>query len=213
MSMKSKFLILAFLLLTVVSCAKKKQAEIEPPSGVEPPAVTEPEATPAPPVEPQQPAPAPPKKTLPPPAPKRKAPSAGDASALKLVESGMKKMNAGNLEDAEQFFEQALRVSPNNGRPYYYLGVLAVKQKSYDRGLAFLAQAEVHLHSDPFWMSQILLQQGLILKAQNQKNAAIQKFREAVSKDPNNTWAKTELDAITNSNLRRRNADDSSAIT
>ena len=105
-------------------------------------------------------------------------------------------MNTGNLEEAEQLFEQALRVSPNNGRPYYYLGVVAAKQKNYERSLAFLAQAEVHLHSDSFWMSQILLQQGLVLKAQNQKAAALQKLREAVSKDPGNTWAKTELEAL-----------------
>jgi len=105
-------------------------------------------------------------------------------------------MNAGNLEEAEALFEQAIRVSPNNGRPYYYLGVLTAKQKDYERSLAFLAQAELHLHSDSFWMSQILLQQGLVLKAQNQKAAALKKLREAVSKDPGNTWAKKELDAL-----------------
>jgi tetratricopeptide (TPR) repeat protein len=134
---------------------------------------------------------------LPPAAPKPKAASPGDTSALKIVESGVKKMNAGDLDEAEQYFEQALRVSPNNGRPYYYLGVLAAKQKNYDRALAFLAQAEVHLHSDAFWMSQVLLQQALVLKAQNQKAQAIQKLRQAVSKDPTNTWAKKELDSLT----------------
>jgi TolA-binding protein len=196
--MKIKFFIVFFLLFTVVSCAKKRQVQIEPPPEVEQPPVTEPEIAqqPVPPSPPPQPTPAPPKKTLPPPAPKPKASSPGDASALKLVDSGVKRMNAGNLEEAEQFFVQALRVSPNNGRPYYYLGVLASKQKNYERALAFLAQAEVHLHSDPFWMSQILLQQGLILKTQNQKSKAIQKLREAVSKDPNNTYAKSELEAL-----------------
>jgi tetratricopeptide (TPR) repeat protein len=106
-------------------------------------------------------------------------------------------MNAGNLDQAEQIFEQALRVSPNNGRPYYYLGVVAAKQKDYERASGFLSQAEVHLQDDPFWMSQVLLQEGLILKAQNQKDAAIAKFRDAVAADPTNTYAKSQLDALT----------------
>jgi TolA-binding protein len=195
--MKSKILIVVFVLLAFVSCAKKKHVSMEPPEGEQPPA-TEPQTTPppAPPVEPA-PVPKPPKRTLEAPAPKPKAPSPGDPSALKLVEAGVKKMNAGNLDDAEQFFEQAIRVSPNNGRPYYYLGVVAAKQKNYERASAFLAQAEVHLHGDPFWMSQVLLQEGLILKAQNQKAAAIQKLREAVTQDPTNNWAKSELAALT----------------
>ena len=194
--MKYRILIVLLLLFTVVSCARKKQVDIEPPSETLPPA-TEPEVgQPVPPVEPQPPAPQPPKRTLPAPAPKKRAPSPGDSSALKLVDSGVKKMNAGDLEGAEQFFEQAVRVSPNNGRPYYYLGVLASKQKNYERSMAFLAQAENHLHDDAFWMSQILLQQGLVLKAQNQKAAALQKLREAVSKDPGNSSAKAELDAL-----------------
>ena len=194
--MKTRILIVLLALFTIVSCAKKRQTDIEPPSEPGAPPVTEPEVT-TPPAQPPQPEVKPPRKTLPPPVPRRKAASPGDASALKLVESGVKKMNAGNLEEAEQFFEQALRVSPNNGRPYYYLGVLAAKQKSYERASGFLAQAEVHLHGDPFWMSQILLQEGLILKAQNQKGEALQKFREAVSLDPSNTWAKAELDSLT----------------
>ncbi len=185
------------ILFTIVSCAKKRQTDIEPPSGPDTPPVAEPEVTTPPPTQPPPPVVKPPRKTLPAPVPKRKAVSPGDASALKLVESGVKKMNAGNLEEAEQFFEQALRVSPNNGRPYYYLGVLSAKQKNYDRASGFLAQAEVHLHGDPFWMSQVLLQEGLILKEQNQKGEALKKFREAVSLDPSNTWAKAELDSLT----------------
>ena len=195
--MKAKIFIVLLALFTIVSCAKKRQTDIEPPIDPDTPPVAEPEVTTPPPVQPPPPEVKPPRKTLPPPVPKKKAISPGDASALKLVESGVKKMNSGNLEEAEQFFEQALRVSPNNGRPYYYLGVLSAKQKNYDRASGFLAQAEVHLHGDPFWMSQVLLQEGLILKAQNQKGEAAKKFREAVSLDPSNTWAKAELDSLT----------------
>jgi TolA-binding protein len=197
--MKLKLFVLFSILIFVVSCSRRKEVSIEPPPVGEPPVVTEPPVTePAPPVETPPPErPRTPKKALPPSPPKPRAASPGDTSALKIVESGVKKMNAGNLDEAEQYFEQALRVSPNNGRPYYYLGVLAVKQKNYDRALAFLAQAETHLHSDSFWMSQILLQQGMIFKAQNQKGRAVEKFREAISKDPTNTSAQNELKALT----------------
>jgi TolA-binding protein len=191
--MKRTLVIFVLALITFAGCAKKKHAAIEPPVE-QPPAVEQPQPPPQP-----QPAPptTPPKRTLEAPAPKKRAPSPGDTSAIKLVESGVKQMNAGNLDQAEQIFEQAVRVSPNNGRPYYYLGVLSAKQKEYERASGFLSQAENHLHDDPFWMSQILLQEGLILKAQNQKDAAIQKFREAVSTDPTNTYAQSELAALT----------------
>jgi Tfp pilus assembly protein PilF len=192
--MKRTLTIFLLVLITFAGCSKKKHAAIEPPVQ-EPPSSVEPQpASPQP--QPAQPT-TPPKRTLEAPAPKKRAPSPGDTSAIKLVESGVKQMNAGNLDQAEQIFEQALRVSPNNGRPYYYLGVLSAKQKQYERASGFLSQAEVHLHDDPFWMSQILLQEGLILKAQNQKDAAIQKFREAVSTDPTNTYAQSELAALT----------------
>ena len=193
-SMKRTLTIFLLVLITFVGCGKKKHAAIEPPVQ-EPPPTAEPQV-PSPQPEPTQPT-KPPKRTLEAPAPKKRAPSPGDTSAIKLVESGVKQMNAGNLDQAEQIFEQALRVSPNNGRPYYYLGVLSVKQKQYERASGFLSQAEVHLHDDPFWMSQILLQEGLILKAQNQKDAAIQKFREALSTDPTNSYAQSELAALT----------------
>ena len=49
------------------------------------------------------------------------------------------------MEEAEQYFEQALRVSPTNGKPYYYLGVIASQKKEYDRALGFLAQALIGL--------------------------------------------------------------------
>jgi TolA-binding protein len=197
--MKLKLFVALSILIFAVSCSRRKEVSIEPPPVGEPPVVAEPPVTePAPPVEtPAPPPPKTPKRALPPSAPKPKAASPGDVSALKIVESGVKKMNAGNLDEAEQYFEQALRVSPNNGRPYYYLGVLAAKQKNYDRAHAFLAQAETHLHSDAFWMSQILLQQGMIFKAQNQKGQAVEKFREAISKDPTNTSAQNELKALT----------------
>jgi len=186
--------IFLIVILTLGGCGKKKHAGIEPPVE-EPPAVEPQQPTPEP--QPTPPPPRPPKRTLEAPPPKKKAPSPGDSSALRLVESGVKQMNAGNLDQAEQIFEQAVRVSPTNGRPYYYLGVLAAKQKNYERAAGFLSQAEVHLHNDPFWMSQVLLQEGLILKAQNQKAAAIAKLREAVNADPTNTYAKSELAALT----------------
>jgi TolA-binding protein len=197
--MKLKLFAILSILIFVISCSRKREVSIEPPPVSEPPVVAEPPTTePAPPAETPPPEPPrTPKKALPPSPPKPRAASPGDTSALKIVESGVKKMNAGNLDEAEQSFEQAIRVSPNNGRPYYYLGVLAVKQKNYDRALAFLGQAETHLHNDAFWMSQILLQQGMIFKAQNQKARAVEKFRQAVSKDPTNTSAQNELKALT----------------
>ncbi len=187
--MKNTVVVILLMIALLCGCGKKKMATIEPP-------VSEPAEVPQTPAvrPPDNPAP---KQAPVAPVPKGRMPSVGDTSALKLVESGVKKMNAGSTEEAESLFEQALRVSPTNGRPYYYLGVIAAGQRDYDRASGFFAQAETHLHADSFWMSQILLQQGLILKNQNQKSAAAEKFRKAVETNPSNNWAKSELDAIT----------------
>jgi tetratricopeptide (TPR) repeat protein len=124
---------------------------------------------------------------------KPRQPSKADPASSKLVDGGVKQLNAGNLDDAEQLFEQALRVSPTNGRPYYYLGVIAIKQKDYQRSLGFLQQAENLLHADNFWMSQVLSQEGNALKAMNRKAEAKQKFQEALKRDPTNQYAAQEL--------------------
>jgi len=102
-------------------------------------------------------------------------------------------MNTGNLDDAESSFEQALRVSPTNGKPYYYLGVVAFKQKDYQRSLSFLQQAETFLADSDFWMSQVYLQEGLALKALKKNAEAKDKFQNAVDRDSTNDAAKKQL--------------------
>jgi tetratricopeptide (TPR) repeat protein len=113
-----------------------------------------------------------------------------------MVQQGVKDLNAGNLDDAEQVFEQALRISPSFGKSYYYLGVLSYKRKDYKRSLAFLEQAETYMAGDDFWLSQVYLQEGLSLKALNLKDTAKKKFRLALEKDPKNDAAKKELDKL-----------------
>src|SRR5207248_1412376 len=113
--------------LTLAGCHHKKP-------NIEPPAVPGAEQ-PAPPSEPlaptpSQPPPAPPPRrtpshTLDAPPVRPRVPSSGDNASLRIVEQGVKEMNAGQLDDAEQIFEQALRLSPSYGKPYYYLGVLS----------------------------------------------------------------------------------------
>jgi tetratricopeptide (TPR) repeat protein len=185
---------LFFCLLLVLGCGPKKLPPNEPPMepGNQPAEKTPPEQSPENPAQPPS-EPTPPKEALPAPTMKPRAPARGDTASSKLVDSGVKLMNAGNLDDAEQMFEQALRVSPTNGKPYYYLGVLSAKQKNYERSLNFLEQSEGYLHDDAFWMSQVLMQEGLALKAMNRKADAKAKLEEAVRLDPSNQDAAREL--------------------
>jgi tetratricopeptide (TPR) repeat protein len=185
------------VLSALTACGPKRlppgEPGIEPPSEPAPTPPTTPEPTPTPPPpkpeEPSKPA----KPPLEAPQMKPRQPSKADPASSKLVDGGVKQLNAGNLEDAEQMFEQALRVSPTNGRPYYYLGVIAIKQKDYQRSLGFLQQAENLLHADNFWMSQVLSQEGNALKALNRKAEAKKKFQEALDRDPTNSYAAQEL--------------------
>jgi tetratricopeptide (TPR) repeat protein len=187
-----QLLVLLLICLFAWSCGPKKLPPGQPPVEESPGTTAPPESgEPAPPPE----EPAPPSKPLltPPPEPEKRAPSKADAASIRLVEKGVKQLNAGSLDDAEQSFEQAVRVSPTNGRPYYYLGVIAAKQKDYQRSLGFLQQAEAYLSDDDFWMSQVLLQEGLAFKAMNDKKKARSKFQEALTRDAGNKWAGKEL--------------------
>jgi Flp pilus assembly protein TadD len=112
------------------------------------------------------------------------------------MEGGVKQLNAGNLVEAEQLFEQALRVSPTNGKPFYYLGVIAARQKDFERSLGFLQRAENLLHTDDFWMSQVLMQEGIVLKSMKRTAEARKKLQEALQRDPNNQHAAQELKAL-----------------
>ena len=183
--MRKYCLLFVVILFSFVACHKKPKP-IEPPEETPPPTVEQP-------APPPNPTPAPPRPQMEAPPPKPRSASPGDKASIRLVEAGMKQMNDGNLDDAEQTFEQALRVSPTNGRPYYYLGVIAAKQKNYDRGLSFLSQAETYLRDDSFWMSQVYMQEGMIYKELNQKDNARQKFQDALKSDPSNQWAQNEL--------------------
>jgi TolA-binding protein len=195
MMKKTCLLILFVTLLLSAGCGPKKKAPIEPPTTqpTEPAAPPEtPKPSPPPEEKPQQPS----KPALPPPPLKPRAPAPGDTASNKLVESGVKKMNAGALPDAEELFTQALRVSPSNGRPYYYMGVLAAKQNDCDRALGFLEQAEVHLKGDGFWLSQVFMQEGLCYKTMKNNALARKKFQEALQQDPTNAAAQKELKAL-----------------
>lgn len=142
---------------------------------------------------PTTPPPESPKPSQPVPQPQRRQPAKGDAASSKLVTNGVKLLNTGNLDQAEQMFEQALRVSPSNGKPYYYLGIVAAKEKDYERSLSFLGQAETYLKDDDFWLSQILLQEGLSLKALGRKDEARQRLQESLRRDPTNKAAEAAL--------------------
>ena len=187
-----KILTLALAVLLLVSCTPRKKP-LEPVEPSQPAPAGETAEAPAPAPEPEPVQPEAPKPSPQPAQPPPRQPAKGDTASTKLVDTGVKHMNAGNLDSAEQMFEQALRVSPTNGKPYYYLGVLAAKKKEHERSLGFLEQAEIYLKDDDFWMSQVLLQEGLSLKSLGRKDEARSKLREALRRDPANEWAQKEL--------------------
>lgn len=193
-----KYIVLILAVALLAGC-HHKQKPIEPPEptpGVEQPTPEPaPEPTPPTPTPTPTPRPKPPTQQAPPIKPRTASP--GDAAALKLVTQGVKQMNAGDLESAEQVFEQALRISPSYAKPYYYLGVVSYKKGDYKRSLAFLEQSEMYSYGDDFWQSQVLLHEGLCYKAMKMIPTAKQKLQMAVEKDPTNDWAQSELKKLT----------------
>ncbi len=189
---------LLLILFLLPGCGPKKLRPGEPTISPPPQGPSQPPTPPEPPSESPKPS-QPPRSSKPPlevPQMKPRQASKADPASTRLMEAGAKQLNAGNLEDAEQLFEQALRVSPTNGKPYYYLGVIAARQNNFERALGFLQQAENLLHIDNFWMSQVLYQEGITLKAMKQNAEAKKKFQEALQRDPTNQHAAKELKAL-----------------
>lgn len=191
------FLGFLLVLLLLAGCGPKKLPPGEPPIGVPPQGPRKPTPPPEPPAEPPKTQPSPTSRPpLEAPQMKPRQPSKADPASTRLMDAGAKQLNAGNLEEAEQLFEQALRVSPTNGKPYYYLGVIAARQNNFERALGFLQQAENLVHTDNFWMSQVLYQEGITLKAMKRNAEAKKKFQEALQRDPTNQHAAKELKTL-----------------
>lgn len=58
-----------------------------------------------------------------------------------LVAEGQELLNRGELENAEKKFLSAIKIDPNSGKAYHFLGMIYLRQKLYNGAIASLEKA------------------------------------------------------------------------
>jgi tetratricopeptide (TPR) repeat protein len=102
----------------------------------------------------------------------------------------------GRWSDAEQLFEQALRQSPQDFRPWYLLGALAVQTARNERALTLLTQAvKLEAHADAVASAGAHFYLGFALKNLKRFEEAAAGFERAVLRRGDFAEAHTSLSA------------------
>ncbi len=76
-------------------------------------------------------------------------------ASLRLVEKGIEAINAEKFDRAEQLFQNAMNVDPQNGIAYFYAAKISVLRVDVDRAEGFLDKAEVLIGHDEYWSEMI----------------------------------------------------------
>jgi tetratricopeptide (TPR) repeat protein len=79
--------------------------------------------------------------------------------AAALTAQGRQRLDAGQVDKAIRFFEQALSQSPHFGPGYYYLAESWLRKNNGSQARAFHDQAQLYLHEQPAWRARLERQQ------------------------------------------------------
>ncbi|MCJ7829826.1 MAG: tetratricopeptide repeat protein [Desulfobacterales bacterium] len=122
-----------------------------------------PTPTPAPALAPaptSAPTPAPPREPVPP----RPPPSPQAQASLQLTERGRLLLESGRPDDAISALEQAISLSPSNGRNYYYLAEAWLKKNNPAQAAEFNRLAGIYLQKEADWVRRVARQKERIAK-------------------------------------------------
>ncbi len=113
-----------------------------------------------------------------------------------LTERGIVEYRQGDLEIAEDLFEQAIGLYPNNPEAYYYLGEIRYRERRYDESLAFLYKAEIYFGPNDRRLAKVYLLMGRNDEAAGRAPQAAAHFRQTLALDPGNRDAASGLSRL-----------------
>ncbi|MCS6925703.1 MAG: tetratricopeptide repeat protein [Candidatus Binatia bacterium] len=124
----------------------------------------------------------------------RMALSPQDIVALRFVEGGRALLEQAQFELAQERFEEAVAVAPQQPYGYYFLGRLAFVQGDHRQALAFLQKAELLFGTDDrAWRGEAACLRGAIYEELRDDHQARKAYRQCLELVPRNLRALSAL--------------------
>lgn len=128
--------------------------------------------------------------------PSASQPSPSMLASAQWVTEARQAVEAGDYDRAVVLLERAISVEPNNGRAFYYYGLVLGERGEAQQALRHLRKAEILLRGDHGSLGNVYAQMGLNLERLGRRAEAIQRYEQAQTHDPGNPIARRRLQAL-----------------
>lgn len=112
------------------------------------------------------------------------------AASVRVTEQARKDILKERPDDAIHALGRALSIDPSNAYAYFYLGRAWLSRKDYGQALTFLKRAEVGFANNGDWLGETLTFEGLAYEQQNDAQAALAAYQQALQAEPGNLMAR-----------------------
>ena len=117
-----------------------------------------------------------------------------DVVALRFVEEGKGLLEKEEVEQAQERFEKAVAIAPQQPYSYYFLGRVSFAQDEHKQALAFLQKAELLFSvNDQFWRGETACLKGAIYEDLGDNSQARTAYRQCLEFFPQNLSALSAL--------------------
>ncbi len=120
---------------------------------------------------------------------------AGRGAALRLIEQGRQRLDAGDPNRAVELFERAIAVDSRVPYAYYFLAKAHAEAGHDALAYRFLDRAEQKLANEPYWMSETYRLRGTLFAREGKASEAEAAYRRALAAWPGNRAAAEALTA------------------
>jgi Flp pilus assembly protein TadD len=128
--------------------------------------------------------------------PREQPPSATMVASAQWVEEASRAMDMGDYDRATSLLERAISVEPNNGRAFYYYGLVMGERGRPGAALSLLQKAEILSQGDARALGEIYAQMGANLERLKRQPEAVHRYEQALAQDPSNALARRRLEAL-----------------
>ena len=119
------------------------------------------------------------------------------ATSLRLTEEGRQLLSHGDMKNALDRLEKALRIDPTNAYGYYWLAQVHYRRERYDQAIAFADKAAgLFARTNPGWQSQTYTFKGTVCEKIGNFPAAREAYRKALSIQAGNAAARAGLSRV-----------------
>ncbi len=118
------------------------------------------------------------------------------AASFRIAAQGLRALEEGRMQEAEDKLEKALSLDPRNAFCYLYLAEIRFKGGEIEQALMLLNQSEVLFQGHPYWLSEVFARKGLYLEEMRSTDEARRAYRKALEYNPWNESSKKGLERV-----------------